>query len=247
MLKIEFLKIVKRKFNYIYFLALTVLSLLLVYRNQVFIDFLEINQEEYIFNYLLKILLILFIFFQMLNLIISYREDYTNKVNQIIKFSKLSHFRNLLSKVVVNAVFFIIFYLLSVATILVYANFIQIIKFSNVLSHNYLYYFILVCLMMIFVANLSLVMVSIFNNYNLSIALSLLFFMGSKFLVNYLEKSYKGFYYLQYTFFDIFNIALGGLGYNINHDKIIVVLVALAINSILLFIFSLLLKSIKHN
>ncbi|QWQ39355.1 hypothetical protein KMP11_03250 [Gemella sp. zg-570] len=246
MLKIEILKVLKRKLNYIYFVFLLLVSGLSAYKYQSIINYLEVDFETYLYNYVLKVLLILVAFILGLNIIFSYREDYKTKVNNIIYNSKVTNFSNIFSKLLVKFINFTLYYFLILAINLAYFHYIKIFDLISFLKNvNYLYSLGLACAILLFVANFVLFILSMFNNTNLAVAISLLFFAGSKYVVAYLVSFNNIFKYLKYTFTDIHNIAIAQIFLE-QKNTLLLTIITLIINSLILFLLSLILKWLKQ-
>ena len=86
--RIEFGKLFRRKFNYVFAIILILLNLGFAYKLSTFSTFFDMSEVNVIFNIVVKIDLILILFIMGINYILSYREDYTSKVNVLIEARK---------------------------------------------------------------------------------------------------------------------------------------------------------------
>ena len=84
MFLIEFGKIFRRNFNYLFGLIVLLISTGLIYNLKSLSSYYEISEINTVFNIILKIILILVIFIMGINYIYSYREDYITKVSTIL-------------------------------------------------------------------------------------------------------------------------------------------------------------------
>ena len=82
---LEFGKLFRRKFNYLFAIILILLNLVFAYKLSTFATFFDMSEINIIFNIVFKIDLILILFIMGINYILSYREDYISKVNVLIE------------------------------------------------------------------------------------------------------------------------------------------------------------------
>lgn len=247
MIVIEFLKIIKRKFNYIYLFLLFIFSFLGLYFEDIIVSYLSVIKEKYIYYYLIKIILINIIFLLIINIVFSYREDYKCKVINIIKYSKIKITYNIFSKLISNILVFTFIFIIFFVYIVIYNNHIN--RFDIITFFNYMNFVYLLSsfVLLIFFAILSLLIVSIFNNTNLSLSIIFLIFFGSKFIINYLSNVNELFFYLKFTFFDIFPNILRNIGLENYYDFYKYSLILLIFNTFVIFILLLLVNRIKFN
>lgn len=245
MLIIEFYKFINRKFNYFYFLFIFLFLSFVSFKNNYIIKFLSVDNYYFIYNYLLIFLLLSVIFLGVFNMISSYREDYKEKTIKIIVNSKVTNFKNIFSKLFIITFFSFIFYLVIFTSILSFYVYKKIVKFSDLLNLEKVYYLLLIFLVIIFVNVLVLLFVSTFNNFNLAISFFLLFLIGSKFLVNYLKNINVIFEKLEYTFLDINNAVFKYLTLTFTEYYSLKYSLILFINSFLLFLFVLLINKLR--
>ena len=77
--RIEFGKLFRRKFNYLFGLILILINVGMVFKLDFLSLFYDMSLVNIIFNIVLKINLILILFIMGLNYIYSYREDYISR------------------------------------------------------------------------------------------------------------------------------------------------------------------------
>lgn len=238
MIGIEFLKVFKRKFNYIYIL-ISLLSLIAVYytKNTYYSD-VDISKQEFFYNYFMKLIAILTFLFTIVNVILSYRKDYRERIHRLITYSKITKFYNLLVKIMVNYFLASIYYFLLlgiVALILYLSGNISILTIDS-LKNN----LIITLVLLLFVTNISILMVVIFNNSSVSIATSILLLT----FVTFIREFIKGEYNVQLAG-DIFADTFA----KITHYSVVdsAILIQVAIYSVCLFFISLIVKLIKNN
>ena len=248
MLSIEFLKILKRKFNYIYFVFTLLVVMFLSYRYEYYSNYLNVEANNYIYEYLLKLVLLFTILILCVNLIFSYREDYKFRVNRIIYNSKVFKIGNLLSKLFSVTFIFTIFYIIQILAVYGYLLYIKFVKISDLLNNvGIAYYFVLSLCIILFATSVALFMISIFNNTNLAVALTVLFFIGSRFLVSYLETFNPILEKLKYSAIGIFNSSLEYLSIVTSEREFLILIICSIMNTVLLFILSFILKIVKQN
>lgn len=245
MYRIEFFKIVQRKFNYIYFVTVLCLLFFCILKDNVILKFLDISKGVYIYEYLLKYMLIFIILLNLINIILSYREDYTSKARNIIINSSKSNFSNIFSKLLINFIVFFVYYLLFYSFVIAYYIYKKDISLSDFYSINSIYYLLIVGSLLLLVNSLVLFFVSIFNNTNLAISFSVLFLIGSKFLTNYLQNTFVFFDNLKYTFFDVINNVFLGLVENIAFNYLVENLIVLLANFLIIFLITVLINGLK--
>lgn len=247
MFSIEMLKVFKRKFNYIYSLFLVILVLFSTYKSQTIQNYLNISEEQYIYNYFYKYLMLLVAVIVVVNFVISYREDYKSRVVVLINKIKYSNVKNLLSKILANYILAILLFVVSSATLILYSIYIQK-KSINVilpLELGQQFFIGILLAMLLLVISVTLFIISIFNDTNIAISLVLLIFLGSKFLVSYLSEINSLFGNLKYSFLDIFNKSFV-LEQPITTNEFLQYFLIIIANVILLFMLALILKIFKR-
>ena len=105
--RIEFGKLFRRKFNYLFALILILLNLGVVFKLDSLSLFYDKSLVDIIFNIVLKIDLVLILFIMGLNYIFSYREDYISKVNVFFEIHKKKSVRDF-SSILANLIYFLV-------------------------------------------------------------------------------------------------------------------------------------------
>ena len=189
---LEFGKLFKRKFNYIFGIIILLISFLLIYKISSLAGYYSLDEVDFIFKFIFKILLVLIIFLMGINHIYSYREDYTTKVSSLLELARKKTLRDFLA-VIANLIYFVIYYLVLLGGIVLIIffinknNFIKIknIVFSNI--QNTIAYLLIVLLLLLLANLVFLFTLTLFNNTNLAISLSLLYFIGGAVIAQALE------------------------------------------------------------
>ena len=88
LLAVEFGKLFRRKFNYLFLIILALINLALVYKLDTLATYYDMSILNIIFNIIFKINLVLVVFVMGINYIFSYREDYISKVNVLLEIRK---------------------------------------------------------------------------------------------------------------------------------------------------------------
>lgn len=88
LLTIEFGKLFRRKFNYLFLAILILMNFAFVYKLDSLSAYFDISIINTIFNIILKVNLVLLLFVMGINYIHSYREDYISKVNVLLEMRK---------------------------------------------------------------------------------------------------------------------------------------------------------------
>ena len=192
MFLIEFGKIFRRNFNYLFGLIVLLISTGLIYNLKLLSAYYEISEINTVFNIILKIILILVIFIMGINYIYSYREDYITKVSTILIMKNKKVSRDI-SSILASLIYFFVYYLILVAgtgAILYSKNKGILFDIRDTFLTGYkVYSYVLMIILMLLFANLVfLLMLSLFNNTNIAIALSLLFFVGGDVVSKLLES-----------------------------------------------------------
>ena len=115
--RIEFGKLFRRKFNYLFALILILLNLGVVFKLDSLSLFYDKSLVDIIFNIVLKIDLVLILFIMGLNYIFSYREDYISKVNVFFEIHKKKSVRDF-SSILANLIYFLVYYVIIVSSLL---------------------------------------------------------------------------------------------------------------------------------
>lgn len=187
MLIVELLKILKRKLNYIY-LAVSILFLLSTHfiKNAYFPN-LEVSSLEFLFDYSFKTITSLTIFFVVYNLIFSYAKDYNDKIAKLVRFSKVTRFYNIFTKMMVNYIMGAIYYsiLLSVYLAVFYRD------FNTLLSKEMKNNLVLSLLLVLFATNIALLMAVIFTRVTLALPLTILLVTSLTFIREIASEYFK--------------------------------------------------------
>ena len=175
MFMLEFGKLFRRKFNYLFAIILILLNLVFAYKLSI----------------VFKIDLILILFIMGINYILSYREDYISKVNVLIEVRKKKSIRDF-SAILASLIYFLIYYVIIVtsllATLFVRKNslFTELKSIMMNASTAGAYATMLI-LLLLFANIIFLLSLTLFNNTNLAISVSLLFFLGGEVIANMIK------------------------------------------------------------
>ena len=183
MFMLEFGKLFRRKFNYVFAIILILLNLGFAYKLSTFATFFDMSEVNIIFNIVVKIDLILVLFIMGINYILSYREDYISKVNVLIEVRKKKSIRDF-SAILANLIYFLIYYAIIVTSLLVTLfvrknNLFRELK-SMMNANTAGAYVTMLILLLLFANIIFLLSLTLFNNTNLAISVSLLFFLGGE-------------------------------------------------------------------
>ena len=188
---LEFGKLFRRKFNYLFAIILILLNLVFAYKLSTFATFFDMSEINIIFNIVFKIDLILILFIMGINYILSYREDYISKVNVLIEVRKKKSIRDF-SAILASLIYFLIYYVIIVtsllATLFVRKNslFTELKSIMMNASTAGAYATMLI-LLLLFANIIFLLSLTLFNNTNLAISVSLLFFLGGEVIANMIK------------------------------------------------------------
>lgn len=191
MFMLEFGKLFRRKFNYLFAIILILLNLVFAYKLSTFATFFDMSEINIIFNIVFKIDLILILFIMGINYILSYREDYISKVNVLIEVRKKKSIRDF-SAILASLIYFLIYYVIIVtsllATLFVRKNslFTELKSIMMNASTAGAYATMLI-LLLLFANIIFLLSLTLFNNTNLAISVSLLFFLGGEVIANMIK------------------------------------------------------------
>ena len=181
---LEFGKLFRRKFNYLFAIILILLNLVFAYKLSTFATFFDMSEINIIFNIVFKIDLILILFIMGINYILSYREDYISKVNVLIEVRKKKSIRDF-SAILASLIYFLIYYVIIVtsllATLFVRKNSLLKELKSIMMNVNTAGAYATMLIVLLLFANIIfLLSLTLFNNTNLAISVSLLFFLGGE-------------------------------------------------------------------
>ena len=188
---LEFGKLFRRKFNYLFAIILILLNLVFAYKLSTFATFFDMSEINIIFNIVFKIDLILILFIMGINYILSYREDYISKVNVLIEVRKKKSIRDF-SAILASLIYFLIYYVIIVtsllATLFVRKNSLFSEIKSIMMNVNTAGAFATMLILLLLFANIIfLLSLTLFNNTNLAISVSLLFFLGGEVIANMIK------------------------------------------------------------
>ena len=107
LLAVEFGKLFRRKFNYLFLIILALINLALVYKLDTLATYYDMSILNIIFNIIFKINLVLVVFVMGINYIFSYREDYISKVNVLLEIRKKKIVRDIFS-ILANLIYFLV-------------------------------------------------------------------------------------------------------------------------------------------
>ena len=182
--RIEFGKLFRRKFNYLFALILILLNLGVVFKLDSLSLFYDKSLVDIIYNIVLKIDLVLILFIMGLNYIFSYREDYISKVNVFFEIHKKKSVRDFSSNLA-NLIYFLVYYVIIVSSLLALLFVRKNSLFSEIksimMNVNTAGAFATMLILLLLFANIIfLLSLTLFNNTNLAISVSLLYFLGGE-------------------------------------------------------------------
>ena len=109
LLTIEFGKLFRRKFNYLFLAILILMNFAFVYKLDSLSAYFDISIINTIFNIILKVNLVLLLFAMGINYIHSYREDYISKVNVLLEMRKKKSIRDIFA-LIANLIYFLVYF-----------------------------------------------------------------------------------------------------------------------------------------
>ena len=195
LLGVEFGKLFRRKFNYLFLIILALINFAFVYKVDTLATYYDMSILNIIFSIILKVNLVLVIFIMGLNYIYSYREDYISKVSVFLIMRRKKSIRDI-SAILANLIYFLVY------SVIVIACFIGIIflRKRNVfeelktlmLNVNTVGSFAAMLVLLFVFANLIfLLALTLFNNTNLAISFSLLYFIGGEVIANMIKSRFS--------------------------------------------------------
>ena len=195
LLAVEFGKLFRRKFNYLFLIILALINLALVYKLDTLATYYDMSILNIIFNIIFKINLVLVVFVMGINYIFSYREDYISKVSVLLEIRKKKTTRDILS-ILANLIYFLVYYVIVIACfvgiiILRKRNIFEELK-TLMLNVNTAGSFAAMLVLLFVFANLIfLLALTLFNNTNLAISFSLLYFIGGEVIANMIKSRFS--------------------------------------------------------
>ena len=188
---IEFGKLFRRKFNYLFIIILSLINFAFVYKLDTLATFYDKSILDIIFSIILKVNMVIVIFVMGLNYIYSYREDYISKVSVLLEIRKKKTTRDILS-ILANLIYFLVYYVIVIACFvgiifLRKRNIFEELK-TLMLNVNTAGSFAAMLVLLFVFANLIfLLALTLFNNTNLAISFSLLYFIGGEVIANMIK------------------------------------------------------------
>ena len=188
---IEFGKIFRRKFNYLFIIILSLINFVFVYKLDTLATFYDKSILDIIFLMILKVDLVTIIFIMGLNYIYSYREDYISKVNVLLEIRKKKTTRDILS-ILANLIYFLGYYVIVISCLLGIIflrkrNIFEELKTIMINVGTLGAYATMLVLLFVFANLIFLLALTLFNNTNLAISFSLLYFIGGEVIANMIK------------------------------------------------------------
>ena len=195
LLGVEFGKLFRRKFNYLFLIILVLINLAFVYKLDKLATYYDMSILNIIFNIIFRINLVLVVFVMGINYIFSYREDYISKVNVLLEIRKKKTVRDIFS-ILANLIYFLVYYVIVIACFigiifLRKRNVFEELK-TLILNVNTAESFAAMLVLLFVFANLIfLLALTLFNNTNLTISFSLLYFIGGEVIANMIKSRFS--------------------------------------------------------
>ena len=195
LLGVEFGKLFRRKFNYLFLIILVLINLAFVYKLDKLATYYDMSILNIIFNIIFRINLVLVVFVMGINYIFSYREDYISKVNVLLEIRKKKTVRDIFS-ILANLIYFLVYYVIVIACFigiifLRKRNVFEELK-TLILNVNTAESFAAMLVLLFVFANLIfLLALTLFNNTNLAISFSLLYFIGGEVIANMIKSRFS--------------------------------------------------------
>ena len=191
LLAVEFGKLFRRKFNYLFLIILALINLALVYKLDTLATYYDMSILNIIFNIIFKINLVLVVFVMGINYIFSYREDYISKVNVLLEIRKKKTTRDILS-ILANLIYFLGYYVIVISCLLGIIflrkrNIFEELKTIMINVGTLGAYATMLVLLFVFANLIFLLALTLFNNTNLAISFSLLYFIGGEVIANMIK------------------------------------------------------------
>ena len=188
---IEFGKLFRRKFNYLFLIILALINFAFVYKLDTLSTFYDKSILDIIFSIILKVNMIIVIFIMGLNYIYSYREDYISKVNVLLEIRKKKITRDILS-ILANLIYFLVYYVIVIACFvgIIFLRKRSIFEELKAVMMNVSTsgaYATMLVLLFVFANLIFLLALTLFNNTNLAISFSLLYFIGGEVIANMIK------------------------------------------------------------
>ena len=194
LLAVEFGKLFRRKFNYLFLIILALIYLAFVYKLDTLATYFDMSILNIIFNIIFKINLVLVVFVMGINYIFSYREDYISKVNVLLEIRKKKIVRDIFS-ILANLIYFLVYYAIVMSCFIgiIFLRKKNIFEELKALAQNVNTtgaYAVMLVLLLLFANLIFLLALTLFNNTNLAISFSLLYFIGGEVIANMLKTRF---------------------------------------------------------
>ena len=188
---IEFGKLFRRKFNYLFIIILSLINFAFVYKLDTLATFYDKSILDIIFSIILKVNMVIVIFVMGLNYIYSYREDYISKVSVLLEIRKKKTTRDILS-ILANLIYFLVYYVIVIACFvgIIFLHKRSIFEELKAVMMNVSTsgaYATMLVLLFVFANLIFLLALTLFNNTNLAISFSLLYFIGGEVIANMIK------------------------------------------------------------
>lgn len=195
LLAVEFGKLFRRKFNYLSLIILVLINFTFMYKLDTLATYYDMSILNIIFNLIFKINLVLVIFIMGINYIFSYREDYISKVNVLLEIRKKKTVRDIFS-ILANLIYFLVYYVIVIACFIgiislrkknIFEELKTIVQNINTTGS----YAAMLVLLFVFANLIFLLALTLFNNTNLAISFSLLYFIGGEVIANMIKSRFS--------------------------------------------------------
>lgn len=188
---VEFGKLFRRKFNYLFLIILALINFAFVYKVDTLATFYDMSIINIMFSIVVKINLVLVIFIMGLNYIYSYREDYISKVSVLLIMRKKKSIRDI-SAILANLIYFLGYSVIVISCLLGIIflrkrNIFEELKTIMINVGTLGAYATMLVLLFVFANLIFLLALTLFNNTNLAISFSLLYFIGGEVIANMIK------------------------------------------------------------
>ena len=195
LLTIEFGKLFRRKFNYLFAIILILMNFTFVYKLDSLSSYYDISIINTIFNIIVKVNLVLILFVMGINYIYSYREDYLSKVNVPLEMRKKKSIRDI-SSLIANLIYFLVYYVIVISCFfgIIFLRKRSILEELKVIMLNVNTagsFATMLVLLFVFANLIFLLALTLFNNTNLAISFSLLYFIGGEVIANMIKSRFS--------------------------------------------------------
>lgn len=195
LLGVEFGKLFRRKFNYLFLIILVLINLAFVYKLDKLATYYNMSILNIIFNIIFRINLVLVVFVMGINYIFSYREDYISKVNVLLEIRKKKTVRDIFS-ILANLIYFLVYYAIVMSCFIgiIFLRKKNIFEELKTLAQNVNTtgaYAVMLVLLLLFANLIFLLALTLFNNTNLAISFSLLYFIGGEVIANMIKSRFS--------------------------------------------------------